>query len=153
MPQITIKRDANYDKSLSSTPDKLPELGASVYRLKVTEAKLNPTKEGRPRISLSFRVLHDMVASEDRKGTVRFQDVMITSDESGFVLKQLCEATGFDAPDQDVDEINEFCDKLLGAEVCANVKPRKNKESGESYPSVKAYLTEDAALDLAANYR
>jgi hypothetical protein len=152
MPQVTIKRDANYDKSLSSTPTTLPTLGESVYRLKVTEARLNPTKEGRPRISLNLQVKYDMVADEDRKGSVRFQDVMITSDESGFVLKQLCEATGLEAPDQDVDAINEFCEALLGVELHGHVKPKKN-QNGDSYPSVRAYLTEDAAHDLAANFR
>jgi hypothetical protein len=148
------KTDSSYDGDLSGVPDEFPQLENSVYELTFVGAEPAPTKEGKPAIELELKAIHNLVTDEEAKGRVRFQRVMIAKDDGGFALKQLCNATGLTPPaSSGREDAQAFCEALLELpKVFAHVVLRKNKQTGDSYPGVRKYLSEDAAHEMVANF-
>lgn len=145
--------EESYDPSLSQVRETPPEVVESIYRVKVTEAIRSPTKEGRPQIQCEFKLEEDIVRQEEARGRVKFHRVLITSGVAGFGLKQLVSATGVDAPaDQSPETIDAYCNTILGAVAYARVYPKKDKNSGMSFPAIRQLMSEELALEKAQEF-
>ena len=149
------KIDSSYDPSkiagISRTP---PRLEKGVYRMQIVTAERKSSKEGKPKVTLELIAKHNLATDEEAKGRLRFVDVYINAEDTNFMLAQLIDATGVDAPEsQEPEDVDAFCEALKACDsVHVLVGMRKNKEDGEFYPSLKSFLTEEVALEKAAEF-
>lgn len=136
----------------SSVPKDFVPPQPSIYKARVVLAEPSPTKDGRPQIRVDVELVHDMVADEPAKGTLKYQNALITTGSGGFRIAQLCDSAEVSPPsDTKLDTIKDFCETLVGCEVYlrSNLKP-DFKDKTISRAGVARYLTAEQAQEAAS---
>lgn len=124
----------------------LPPLEPGLYRAKITEAKLQPTKKGDPMVVITAEVFEDGAGNTIPKRTLR--DNVVLTDKAKFRTKILANALDI-PPLEELDEepAQDFCKEVVTAAkdgVWIRVKHEQYEKDGETRTAMRVarYLSE-----------
>jgi hypothetical protein len=129
-----------------------PLLDAGIYRIKVDEAKAEPTRNQLPCVQLQVTALAGLNGEsvDGRQCELRYQNLILTS-KAAFRAKQFCNAAGCKPPASFAFAVVEaWASELPGTELIARIKHGQPNKEGRIFAQVDKYMTAEQAAEAAA---
>jgi hypothetical protein len=134
------------DLDWQNTPDgPPPPLENGIYRAVIAKAEAEPTKDGKPAVSLQLTVTAKH--GSDEKLSRKMFDKLVLTKDAAFRAKQCGKACEVELPaNSGYDAVSEFAAALVGCEVW--IKTKQEPYAGKINARVELYVSEEKLQEV-----